>query len=380
MPLPLTDFTLKRFRGIQDSELKQLGRVNLLVGENNSGKTSVLEALLLYGRPFDPLAWQRTAALREGLVLQERVPELLRWLFPGDQSAEMPLGLGQGTCTLQGTGAFPVRKLQASYVLVERVRAPAPSGVTGRGQRIIPVSPGSEAFETTDWGIQLKVEVVYEKLSVRRRKRLKKPYTFWPDEAYIRTKRVSEPRLKVEFVSPYGHRSEQTLSRKVKKATLQEYKQEVLHLVQRLDETIEDIVSLPGFGQDASLYFKVKGRGHIPVNSVGDGVRRALNLALSLLDARGSILLVDELESAFHFSALERVFSWLVSACHQYDVQLFATTHSIEAVDAILAVDTTPEEDIVAYRLELQGERHEVVRLGEGDLRLLRYRLGQEVR
>ena len=45
----LQKITIRNFRCFQDFELQQLGRINLLVGENNSGKTSILEAInLLY--------------------------------------------------------------------------------------------------------------------------------------------------------------------------------------------------------------------------------------------------------------------------------------------------------------------------------------------
>ena len=38
-------FTLKSYRGFDEYELADLTRVNLLVGRNNSGKTSILEAV-----------------------------------------------------------------------------------------------------------------------------------------------------------------------------------------------------------------------------------------------------------------------------------------------------------------------------------------------
>jgi AAA15 family ATPase/GTPase len=49
----LDSVIIHQFRGIRDLELKDLGRVNLLVGINNSGKTSVLEALQIYSNPLD---------------------------------------------------------------------------------------------------------------------------------------------------------------------------------------------------------------------------------------------------------------------------------------------------------------------------------------
>lgn len=360
MPLPLTDFTIERFRGLREVELKKLGRVNLLVGPNNSGKTSILESLILYGRPLDPLAWQGAASLRDGFVVRGREPESLRWLFPVSEEEEVRGGSGaiQSRCSLRGQGTFSVQHVESTYKPLARLGAPS--------QR----QPGAE--------LAILVSLVpSEGLPAQGRRGL---YTFWSDEPFVRQGAVPEPKLPVEFVSPYGHRLDFQLVQSFKQTTLEEKQHELLELLVRIDPSIERIESLPGDGQEASLYFKLRENGYLPINAMGDGIRRSLALALALLQAKGGLLLVDELESAFHFAALKRVFSWLLEACRQYDVQLFATTHSLEAIDAVLAVDQTEEEDIVTYRLERQGRHYQAVRLGEGELRLLRNELGQEVR
>ena len=43
----LTRFDVKGFRGIRNLTLRNLSTVNLLVGDNNCGKTSVLESMML---------------------------------------------------------------------------------------------------------------------------------------------------------------------------------------------------------------------------------------------------------------------------------------------------------------------------------------------
>ena len=54
----------------------------MLVGVNNSGKTTVLEAVSTYCRPLDPLEWISTARRREIKSSRERVLDAVRWLFP----------------------------------------------------------------------------------------------------------------------------------------------------------------------------------------------------------------------------------------------------------------------------------------------------------
>ena len=109
-------------------------------------------------------------------------------------------------------------------------------------------------------------------------------------------------------------------------------------------------------------------------------MRRILLMALGVTRARGGVLLIDEIETAIHVSAVGHVFRWIVQACAANDVQLFATTHSLEASDAILAADTTPEEDIVGYRLESTASRVLAHRYGEALLKQIRAELGADVR
>ena len=49
----LKSISLTNFRGFASLELKDLQRVNLIVGQNNSGKTSLLEAILWLCQPTD---------------------------------------------------------------------------------------------------------------------------------------------------------------------------------------------------------------------------------------------------------------------------------------------------------------------------------------
>ncbi len=44
----LKSLCIKNFRLLEDFQVPKLGRVNLIVGKNNSGKSSVLEAIRIY--------------------------------------------------------------------------------------------------------------------------------------------------------------------------------------------------------------------------------------------------------------------------------------------------------------------------------------------
>lgn len=116
------------------------------------------------------------------------------------------------------------------------------------------------------------------------------------------------------------------------------------------------------------------------MSTFGDGLRRIFTLATALPGARNGLLLVDELETAIHTHGLGQTFNWLVQACAENNVQLVATTHSLEAVDAIIDACSGTNIDLVAYRLENGKGPKTAKRLDKGLLARLREDLGMEVR
>ena len=67
----ISSLNIQGYRGFRQLEMSNLGRVNLLVGTNNSGKTSVLEAISLLSSVGDPSAiwqmlWRRGERLPQG--------------------------------------------------------------------------------------------------------------------------------------------------------------------------------------------------------------------------------------------------------------------------------------------------------------------------
>jgi AAA15 family ATPase/GTPase len=164
-------------------------------------------------------------------------------------------------------------------------------------------------------------------------------------------------------------------------------KDEAVALLQLLDGKLRDLVlvtpeepeetsgSFPRRGRAATLHVEHADAGLVPVHVLGDGTRRAIHFATLVTElGEGGLLLIDEIESGIHIAVLREVFTWLARACRMRGVQLFATTHSLEAVDAVL--EAAPDQDVVLYRLK-NGE----ARRYEGDLlRIARFEMGQEVR
>jgi AAA15 family ATPase/GTPase len=136
----------------------------------------------------------------------------------------------------------------------------------------------------------------------------------------------------------------------------------VLDLVRLFDPDITGMQILGTWG--TSLYIEHKKSGLTPLSAFGDGLRRVVMIALTLPNIRKGILLIDEIETAIHVSVLNEVYQWLFQACEKYDIQLFATTHSLEAVDALLSARDS-RDGLVAYQL---GQADEPAKRFSGEM------------
>ena len=119
-------------------------------------------------------------------------------------------------------------------------------------------------------------------------------------------------------------------------------------LIDRVEVVVEGPISVP--------WVRMKTGSFIPLPLLGDGVFRTAAIALTMIDASPGVVLVDEIDTGIHYSALKSFWEMLTLVAKEYDVQLFATTHSRECVIAAHDALSGPD-DLRLFRLERTEER-----------------------
>ena len=370
--LPLEKLTIHAFRGLRDLQIPALGRFNVLVGRNNSGKTTVLEAIATYARPVSPSEWVETARRREMTSSRVSMLEALRWMFP--QPGDAASGAYEGRTAISGTGRFPVRESTAHLVEVEGL---FDSDANDDDSAI----PGlDEAGPQRGFELRLRATIADAPLfGEANPTEQKSQVTLWGRSRGPIARNHAGPSLPVATITPFSHRVQRLEVEALSEAIFKDIKPQVLDLVRIFDDSIRDLEVLKRSRSEPTVYVRHDRLGNAPLSSFGDGMRRVLLLGVMLATVRGGILLVDEIESAIHVEALDKSFRWLRRACADLDVQLFATTHSLEAVDALLTAGGA-DDDLVLYRLTQREATTRIKRFSGEDLRVLREELGQEVR
>jgi AAA15 family ATPase/GTPase len=150
--------------------------------------------------------------------------------------------------------------------------------------------------------------------------------------------------------------------------------------LQFFDPAVEDVEVWAKSGVRPQLYIRHQDSGLAPLSAFGDGMRRILLMATTLPLCKDGILLIDELETAIHTRVLDKTLSWLVQACEQYNIQLFATTHSLETLDALLDMSQQNGVEMVTYRIEATAQQTRVTMFDQEFLTRFREDFGREVR
>ncbi|MEM9493163.1 MAG: AAA family ATPase, partial [Myxococcota bacterium] len=335
----LTSFTIKNYRGFKELSMDPLARVNLLVGANNSGKSSVLEALELWATQG------HTRTLHSALsgimrrrgeyrrVAQNGETEgTVRHLFHNHRFAEAIILLG-----LSGK-----RPITITVTWLER----APNLVEHSGPVLHSFTNGDVAH--SDKSVLEVPAIDNERISLS-----------WPT-----TSRDAEL-FPLRFVSTntlLGSECADLLG----SVALTEDEDRVIEALQTIEPTIERI-GLAGADYRAdrgSIVVRLRGqKQRVPIGSMGDGMWRMLNLALVLVETRGGFLLVDEIDTGLHYSVMNDMWKLVCKTAQELDVQVFATTHSrdcYESLAEVVAGEQTGGSTVAIHRIERDRD-HSVV-------------------
>ncbi|HSO00844.1 MAG TPA: ATP-binding protein [Candidatus Nanopelagicales bacterium] len=300
---PPSDFTVRGFRCFDLLEIPHLGRLNLVTGKNNTGKTTLLEALRVYASAASPDDISVMLDVR-GESADHDAAAALATIFGEEATAEAM----KKTCTLGPRGAPLDIKLRRYRQ--DHGKRWVESRDRSEGEFFLVVEgPGLEERVRVDWAS------------------LRNPTAAW------------QP-LRPSFFVGLGGVSMQDMDTIWQQAVLDGDDAAVIEALQTIEPTVARLAFVRdarGGPPRAHVAFQ-GGRKPRPLNALGAGVHRFLGLLLACHGARGGLLLVDEIDTGLHYSVQTRLWELLAAWSAKFDVQIVATTHSLDCVRAFAEV------------------------------------------
>ncbi len=361
----LTKLHIQSFRGLQDFHLEDLRPINVLVGENNSGKTSVLEAMMAFLAPGSLRTWSYLLYARDPDGDISNLGRLASWLFPvvGRDSMDERRDI-----SIDGVWFGDSEKLTMNYrkdeEMMEAGRRRNQEGGWDEVLTSVSIAKVSASFFSSEGEKSGELRFI---------PRTRERRVFEPIKVEGGIERM--PRRPVEYVKPHAHRSRGYSANSISEAVRRGLKEVLLGFLQIFDSEISEIDVI----EDSTVIIQHRTLGPLPLHAFGDGLRKALVVAGHAFRVPGGVLLVDEAESALHVTCQRDFFTALFKLCESLQVQVFLTTHSLDAVDGIIQACSNPES-LVGFHLPDRNSGQTVKRMSGDIMERLRFERGLDLR
>ena len=299
-----SDLYIRRYRKIANLNIGKLRRINLFVGENNSGKTSLLEAVYLLAQLNDLNAFLDLERFRGKFFRDFNA----LWV---DKNFISPIDIAghfNGLDTQVRISKEDAQENIDKNSYISTIRIDANTGA-------------DELSSYVHLYLNREPELYYQKAQKLCRSAFSSPYRYNDSilrEAHARA--VKEKRI-----------------------------DEITNFIrQHIDPAIEKIELTDIHGENRFFVTSKTHECSIDLTKYGEGLQRIFEIALLFAYCSDGILCIDEIDSAIHKGLLVRFAEFVQKLAEEYNVQLFLSTHSKECVDAF---SRTQKEDLMAFAL-----------------------------
>ena len=335
--LILNSLEIRNFRAFRDLKIEHLGRVNLLVGKNNVGKTSLLEAIQLYASqdsaPTSIWEIMRTRReVNEPFVSVKEMLFALKYLFYGRNDIKpglQPIQIGPINSSeekLSITVDWSIKETRMGTLDGKLLEA----GENYTADNLAPLLNIQAAGTTRNYLIDPSL----------------------PQKDII----VLNPNEIPCIFIPSNGLSSQRLTELWDSVALTKLEADILIALRFIAPGLVDLnfVSTPLSGRERIPVVRIADYDEpLPLHGLGDGMLRALGISLALVKAKDGILLIDEFENGLYYTVQPDIWKLIFRVAYQLNVQVFATTHSWDCIESFQkAAQEDKQNEGVLIRLE----------------------------
>ena len=338
----LRNLTVKNYRCFKDFQINDLERVNLFVGNNNSGKTSLLEAIYLFINPDKQQALFETVDNRVNYFYSENTFFYsIKHLFYNHTFSlkslieiESQNNTRQKLCIkFSGSKAISAnRNLSIPYL-----------DIFDSKYMIIGRSKGFQRLSNRSYLINIENKEYIKIINTD----IKEKYKQF--ESKVNNVMVFANKLFFDRVAFMWDSI--VLTSKENK------------IIEALNIIEQDLERISFSSNQSSNLIRLKLKRNetpIPISSMGEGMYRILALTMSLVTAENGVLLVDEIETGLHYEAQTDMWRLILETAKELNVQVFATTHSWDCIAAFQSALSQTEDSSIGKLFRLDNKYGEI--------------------
>lgn len=322
---------IKTFRGIKNLDIQDFSDINIITGNNNCGKTSLLEIIQGMSFPIDTGNWVYAIGKREGFANNLSLYEAINDIFDINSEEKKVEFV---VCSEKGASF----NLQITAEKQTEIMTNKEINKLKFSKSFIQHSLFYDDDKENDQNVEVNgLHLSFEATSSKGKVYAHEDVIYDFSRKYSPKSNDSLNATTSTYIAPFQHTSNSLYLKDVLQDS--DMYSEMLDILRKFDS---DIISINSFSENNSTVFTLTSKTNkkaLPLDVYGDGMKKALLLMSAIIKAKDGILLLDEFETAIHTSVMNDVFSWILKSAKKMNVQLFMTTHSEEAIKKILTCD-----------------------------------------
>lgn len=301
---------ISNFKQFNTLELDKLKAINLISGKNNTGKTSILEAIFMfYDRQsaeitIKQLAWR---GIHNISLSPQMMWHHLFHKYEPNKKIEIEINdsghIEKAVIASTFTNSFEfnekIKNEPNSPSSLQSNNAPLASLVTEYFSDKKPI--GTTTLVTNSQNLQLKV------------------------------KNLTPPRRQVVIIHSTTKNNSAFDCERYSTLDIESRNSEVLELVQIIEPRIRSL-SVAMHGETSYLYAQTDLDRKIPLYLMGEGTAKFVSIILTILTSQNAVICIDEIENGIHYSMFKKMWEIINTCCKKYNCQIFATTHSYDCL------------------------------------------------
>ena len=328
-------FRVKNFRCFKDLQINDLGRVNLIAGKNNTGKTALLEAMYLHTRPLSPNVLFDLQHVRGLEQPDGYMSKYWRQIFYQLDSA-LRIQLAGIEANTTDLSVLEITEFPNNKDTYNDIRHWYIELLVDRGRRdLLHSSPIADSVD------------VFLRFSLRENDNLSQSsdvlvasdsqYPVFANEVHNRNS---------QMVPTQGRPEEDSIRRQFSQIDSAGDLNFVIERLQVFEPRLEDLRLTEPYGIPM-LAGRINGK-LFPLRLMGDGINSACHFVLTMMADELDYLFIDEIENGIHYSVQKDVWKAIGQVAREQNIQVFATTHSYEMIEA--AHEAFKDDDPYEFR------------------------------
>jgi len=332
---------IKNYRNLINLQLNSLGRINLITGKNNTGKSALLEAISIYTTKAD-LGWIFSLLQERGEYYRnnnnsnpvEMNLKSFSSLFTGrkfsffESNTAIQIGLLEDNLfgSEYSSNFISIRIVKFIEEVIKQPDLENTERIITRRKKTILNENEEKLFTDCQIGIEIKGKDIYTIIPLD----ADSPYRF----TNYRQNRIPQ---NVQYIRTRNIESELNalLWDNIALSPKEGFVIRALKIIEPNIERLTFVNNNTTARQERIPVIKLKNEPNIiPLKSMGDGINRILTIILALINSDKGFLLIDEFENGLHYSVQEKLWEIIFDLASELNIQIFATTHSLDCINS----------------------------------------------